>query len=403
MTSIPARAAQSMINSDSSAWAEFEHIRSEVLPSQRRELSLEEYERSEYDGFRTLGPNVPFLCRREWLPNAPVVLPLPCESHSVWPVRFTYESKTEQPRNSDWTDGIRIMARTLLPSTVSSYAEAIERSNRIGSLYNGVCYRLIGHKLLQGVGEGARLNSGLCLTFTTCGYFDYLNTTEILSHEAARENGRAVRQAAGHWLGDLHKRFAGSGICALTIVKRRNGSCEFLMMDRSLSQVHTSPGTLHIRPAGELQPVTDKPDHWGDELNLWDTLLRESAEEIGGLHLPRCFQSREEMLSIPGVNAILDAVDEGTWKTYYLGFGFDPLNYKPEFLLCSVIEEDTFRNLFPGFQADFSEGSGTQGCQYGVTFAHSSIEILLSSPRIQPAAAACLALANRSEEILLKD
>ncbi|MCX6601886.1 MAG: hypothetical protein NT025_10065, partial [bacterium] len=66
MTSSPAPAAQPLLALDSADAAEFTRIRTEILPARRRELSQAEIERAEYHGFRALGKNIPFLCRREW-------------------------------------------------------------------------------------------------------------------------------------------------------------------------------------------------------------------------------------------------------------------------------------------------------------------------------------------------
>jgi hypothetical protein len=107
--------------------------------------------------------------------------------------------------------------------------------------------------------------------------------------------------------------------------------------------------------------VSENPDRFAEECNLWHILLRESAEEIGGANMPRHSATLREFLAFDGIAAMMEAAHTGAWRFYYLGFGFDPLNYKPEFLLCSVIEEQTFRELFPKFRADFAEGSGFQG------------------------------------------
>jgi hypothetical protein len=68
-----------------------------------------------------------------------------------------------------------------------------------------------------------------------------------------------------------------------------------------------------------------------------------------------------------------------------------------------VIEEQTFRELFPGFRVDFSEGSGFQdGGDFGSRFCASSVDGLLTHPRLHPAAAACLSLAQKHSEFLLR-
>jgi len=77
--------------------------------------------------------------------------------------------------------------------------------------------------------------------------------------------------------------------------------------------------------------------------------------------MPRHFANLREFLAFDGIAAMMETAHTGAWRFCYLGFGFHPSNYEPEFLRCSVIEEQTFRELFPKFRADFAEGSGFQG------------------------------------------
>ena len=411
MSSIPAT-AQHISVLDPADKAQFTRIRLEILPAHRRELSQAEIERAEYDGFRALGKNIPFLCRREWTPCEPIAMPLPGDTKSNGlPVIIEYNASLQEQHKPEWTDEVFRAAQRILPrlagsrARVPSYAEAValSRGGSGGSLFNGICYRLLAQHLVQGEGEKAGQRARLKLSFGVGGYFDYLNTTEVLAHEAAAGDGREIRTAAGHWLADLHRRHAGSGICALTLIRKANGELEFLMMDRSRSQVNTALGLIHVRPAGEFQPLSEKPHQFAEECNLWYVLLRESAEEIGGLNMPRHFADLREFLAFDGIAAMIEAARSGGWRTYYLGFGFDPLNYKPEFLLCSVIEEPTFRALFPKFQRDFSEGNGFQGGgDFGLRFCASSVDGLLTHPRLHPAAAACLSLARKHEGVLLR-
>jgi hypothetical protein len=382
--------------------AEFARVRSEILPMRRRELSQAEFARPEYDGFRARGNTIPFLCRREWIPPKPQLLPPPgSENNTNSPVIIEYDPSALKTHKPEWTDDVQRAARKLLPRNASSFSEAIARTRAAndGALYNGLCYRLIAHRLMKGEGNSENKQPRLHLTFGVCRYFDYLNTTEILAHERAAGESRDAREAAGHWLGDLHRRHAGSGICALTFIRRANGELEFLMMDRSRSHVHTGLGLVHVRPAGEFQPVSENPDQFAEECRLWYILLRESAEEIGGVDMPRHFTNLRAFLAFDGIAAMTAAAQSGAWRCYYLGFGFDPLNYKPEFLLCSVIEEQTFRRLFPKFQADFAEGNGFQGAgDFGTRFSGASVNGFLTSPRLHPAAAACLRQAEKHRD-----
>jgi hypothetical protein len=407
MTSRPA--PQPLLSLDVADAAEFTRVRAEILPARRRELSQREFERAEYHGFRALGDGVPFLCRREWIPAQPVLMPPPSAGGDSRAVIVEYDPALQEQRKPEWTDEVLRAAQCILPrlmgssARVSSYAEAIALSRPLsgGSLFNGTCYRLLAQHLVQGEGEKAGQRARLKLTFGVCGYFDYLNTTEVLAHEAAAGDGREIRAAAGHWLADLHRRHAGSGICALTLIRKANGDLEFLLMDRSRSQVHTALGLIHVRPAGEFQPVSENPRQFAEECNLWYVLLRESAEEIGGLNMPRHFVSLREFLACDGIAPMMEVARSGGWRTYHLGFGFDPLNYKPEFLLCSVIEERAFRELFPMFRRDFSEGNGFQGGgEFGLEFTPTVVEGCLKSPRLHPAAAASLSLARKHEGVL---
>jgi hypothetical protein len=400
MTAI-ASSTPSPITLETADAARFARVRSEILPSRRRELSQREFARDEYQGYRALGDEVPFLCRRDWIAARPMLMPLPSEAKGEGPPVVTeYDPSLHAQNKPEWTHDVLGSAQRMLPrlagssERVSTFTEAVTltHSAPAGSLFNGTCYRLL---TLQPASFGR-----IKLSFGVCGYFDYLNTTEVLAQEAAMGDRRDVRAAAGHWLADLHRRHAGSGICALTVIRKRNEEMEILLMDRSQSQVQTGLGLVHVRPAGEFQPVSDDPARFSEECDLWYILLRESLEEIGGVSLSRHFSDLREFLSHDSVARIIEAVRDGAWRTYYLGFGFDPLNYKPEFLLCSVIDARAFQELFPGFRRDSSEGQAVGRGAFGVRFAPSKAGKLLTHPRIHPAAAACLSLARKHSDFL---
>ncbi|RPH96207.1 hypothetical protein EHM69_01860 [candidate division KSB1 bacterium] len=419
--------------------AEFVRIREEVLASRRRELSEKECKRDLYEAYRHLGAKVPFLCHADWIPARPMPLPKPGErAGKEFPLVIEYNPAAEDDRNRTWTDDVVEKSRKLLPrigdtnTRLRDYAEAVGRirqpktasrkkpkaaraeSFEDDQFYNGDCYRLLNLQTedIQ-PGHSVRLQ----LKFGICKYFDYLNTTEVLAHEYARARDKkhdpdtgssrhySVRHAIGDWLLELQKRHSGSGLCCLTFIRRPDGRLDALMMDRSRTQVQTAMGTVHVRPAGEFQPLSKSPAHYGEQCDLWWTLLREFAEEVGGHgDMRHQIRSTNDLLKYNGIGAMVEAIKLGTWKTYYLGFGFDPLNYKPEFLLCTIIKQDVFTALFPNFQRDFIEGEGFQDIDWhGTEFTEAAVYGYLRENSILPSAMACLHLAHQHREFLLRE
>ena len=131
MTHITAQPAFKTTTLDPADAAAFARIRSEILPARRRELSLTEFVREEYNGFRALGEDIPFLCRREWIPPAPQILPPPGSEASSSPVIIEFDPLADKACKSAWTEDVQQAARALLPrlagqqTRAASFAEAV--------------------------------------------------------------------------------------------------------------------------------------------------------------------------------------------------------------------------------------------------------------------------------------
>src|SRR6266542_65995 len=127
------------------------------------------------------------------------------------------------------------------------------------------------------------------LTFTLATFFDKLDVSEPLSHEAAEAemSGRLdwshvpFRTLMSDPF-DLSARIVNPGISTLTI--RRNttdGTGTFFLLRRDPTQV-TNGRHYSLLPAGEFQPASISTQSIATDLDIWRNMVREYAEEMLG-------------------------------------------------------------------------------------------------------------------------
>jgi len=135
-----------------------------------------------------------------------------------------------------------------------------------------------------------------------------------------------------------------SGVNTLLLLVCNDG-LRFLMSQRG-TDIGSSEGTYHVIPAGEFQPSCRAAISFIDDLSIWKTIMRESAEEIlcneeynGNLGTPFDY-NQEPYLSLE------NARSNNKLKVFYMGTGLDPLSFQGEILTCMLIEEETFISIF---------------------------------------------------------
>lgn len=296
------------------------------------------------------------------------------------------------------------MAARALPGvhgvrTFSRYTEALDKLGRRGSLYNGRIYRLLGVRC-----EAGRLN----LDFTTGQYFDHLDTSLVLTLEAA------ARQLAGRrnilagkyrqWIHDpfaIHRRSPGLGVNTLTI-RRSPGQLSFFLHRRDGGFVAEGPDIVHVIPAGEFAPSNVGLGAVRQDFDLWKNIMREFGEEflnveeaygLGGK--PIDYQQDEPF------HRFDDAYRRGELSVRVFGFGLDLLDWKPSLYTVCVIDGPTFDRLFAEMVPSGPEGTIIMGPdRRGIPFTEENVRLYVEHPGTVNAGAACLELAWRHRAAL---
>jgi hypothetical protein len=276
------------------------------------------------------------------------------------------------------------------------------------------------------------------LSFRKAYYFDYIDCGELLALELIREfyffgdsdKGEMFKAVARNattcrldstldkklklrsLLGDwrlLARRPSVAGVNVLTVfVDEKSNSATFPMMSRA-STVGSAGGAFHVIPAGEFQPTSDASTDWEKHCTLWQTILRETAEEI--LLVPEAethSKQMEELAKIEPIASMLSLVRANEWKAYYLGIGVDALTLKPEILVVSIINQQRFSVAFKKYLPDGklpkkdSEGDVHRtGGGWGSLLTANNLRTYRDDPAALPAASGCIELFLRSARSLL--
>lgn len=301
----------------------------------------------------TLYPDVPrvagtpLLCRREWIPDAPI----PLED-----VRLEWDDRPVPPAVAGPPDG--------LPDGYRTYAEAMA-----ALAPPRVFEDRPSHRLLDARPPVLRLGPAR--------YFDAVNVGEAAAHElAAGVDGLPLRTRVGDPC-DLTRRPALPAVTTVTVTT----SGFYVLHWRDPAKVAHAGGLHQVMPVGVFQPLSDEgPD-------LWSCMVREYAEELLGAD--EDYGEGFVQDEWPFHQAMTSARDQGRLRAHFLGLGVDPLTFALDLLTVVVIDDETFGELFGGLVAVNDEG----------TVSTAPFDGTVPQP-MQPAGAAALELAWRHRAAL---
>lgn len=361
---------------------------------------------------------VPLLTRRGWIPPQPL---------SVDRVRLKYAP----PRGDRFTEAKSVLAPywpRIDGMRVPTYSAAVKQFAQPQHFFDGASFRLLGFDSVPGGSDGGRTE----LTFTRGSYYDWYDSGEALSYEAAlryKESGGAtVSGRYRAWLAspfDFARRCAIPGVNTLTVRTSGRGSNFYL---HRRTHVATARGTVHVVPAGEFQPSGGHPGdeaHGGEDLDLKSTIIREYAEELLGAPDVNNPQAHHDPIDFAALYADVEsALRGGGARLHYLGTGLYPLTWKPEILMVCVFEDRLFDQVFADMERSVDEGDlegpggrpltdadrlpgarnflfGRKQRPYqGLPFNEETVQGYANDPTTLPAARACLKLAWRHREFL---
>jgi hypothetical protein len=338
-------------------------------------------------------PTVPMLTKRGFILERPVAI----ESIKIeWDERSIYPSGNQ-------IELARRKARRLLPRMADGrrfrgYSSALINLCGMSDLFNGLVYRPTKMEAAE---------EAIVLRFVPGRYFDFLDTTEVLSLEAqrcksfGRLNGKYRRFLQDPF--DLDRRSTSLGILVLTIRQSTEG-CGFLMhlRDNNRTLVAAAPEVFHVIPAGEFTPSDVGLQALRDDFELRRTIFREYAEEFLGIEeaygrggKPIDYQNDFPMKELSA------AAESGSLKIFTFGVGLDPLTWKTEVLAVAIFAADTFDTIFGQLVKRDAEGTVLVGPSgNGIPFTGENVLNYSANPRTRSGAKACLLLTWRHRERL---
>jgi hypothetical protein len=324
-------------------------------------------------------PSTSLLTKPGWFPEAP---------YDLDDIAIVWVDRARRPREP--------ASRKVLPAARlgrrSTYSSALKEVAGLHGLFDGPIYRLLDAHLEVGDKR---------MTFTESSYFEYLDTTEVLAFEAARrERSRQRIDGRGTYRRKLADPFSfrnhvvSLGINTLTLRVDENRAGFFLLRRDPTHVVNNSTMVCAI-PAGEFTPSDLTSEALENDRDLWKNIMREYAEEFlgdadavgqGGRWIDYSAESPYAELN--------HAKETGGLRIKILGFGIDPLTWKPELLTVCLIDSEVFDTVFAKMVDRNDEGLLLTGSnRRGLRFDATTVRRYCEDERTSPDASACLQLA----------
>lgn len=283
------------------------------------------------------------------------------------------------------------------------YSQAVRDVASPKLFENRLCFRVLSLDWTPPVAE---------LQFGTMGFFDAIDTNEVLAHEMALEHlsrnsrgdvtiGRAswrhldFRKLIGDPF-DLTRRPLMGAIGTLTI--RGGESPSMVLHQRDGTRVAGGGSMVHLLPAGIFQPSSVLPEAIAADFSMWRNIQREYAEELLG-HAEYDGSGRPiDYESIEPFPAMDQALSDGRIRLYCLGLTLDALTLAGDLLTVAVFEPDLYDGLFRDSVDVNAEGSIPVRA---LPFEANTIARLPEVAQLSPGAAAAINLAWRHRKVIL--
>lgn len=291
----------------------------------------------------------------------------------------------------------------------SKYHRAMRDLDRPRLFENRACYRLLAARWSDSM-DGHLSLAQMC-------YFDMIDVGEALAHELALNAFDPKGKLAVDRLDwqvlpfrrmirnpfDLATYPLMLSISTLTVRRGASGT-SFLLLRRSAQRVAIAGGMLSVMPTGVFQPASVAASQDSPDFDLWRNIMREYSEEFlgnpehDGDGPPIDYDNTEPFRFMSQARA------QGKIRVYCLGIGIDALNYVADLLTVAVFDSDTFDHLFDGMGDQNEEGSIATSDKENRTFTFDriTIEQILTTESLAPSGAACLYLALRHREAILR-
>jgi hypothetical protein len=332
---------------------------------------------------------------RRWTPDAPV--PLSDLTLDLEPNRAVPESFAEAA-------AAVVLPERLDGTRYESYSAAVaELAGR--TFDNRGTYRLQAAHL-RGVGR---------LAFGLGRYFDGLDVGEAAAHEFAAvrlgllaDDEQRIRHAVGDPC-DPARRPVNVAISTLTLRHdRTSGETTFPLHWRDPKKVGHAGGLYQVLPTGVFQAAGDAGWNLRNDFDLWQSMIREYAEELLGEGEEYGAESAPiDYAAWPFAAAMTRGLADRAIRAYVLGLGVDPLTLATDLLTVVVIDAELYDELFDGAIDVNDEGrvlssaDGLHTPAYGIPFTVDTVSRFVDDEPMQAAGAALLWLAWEQRAVLL--
>jgi len=285
----------------------------------------------------TIDDEVPLLVGKKWLPDKPI----PLERVTLESVPDPGVNISLYPRKLPIHDG----------GKYKKYSDAIVDLDKPKKFDPNDQYRLLEV-------DGTRL------TFSKKKYvyFDKIDYGGYLLYELASgylsRYGAALRSNRKRVFKKLRTPsdyVTLTGISTLTIL-HDGEALRIIMHIRGKSETAYAMGTNHVIPAGEFQPSCKAPTSFKSDFDFWKNIMREYAEEIGGMDEYDGNSSSPFKYETEPFMSLQNEKTKNNIKVFYLGIGLDVMTLQGEILTAAVFKEETFKKIFPKVINENREG-----------------------------------------------
>ena len=187
-------------------------------------------------------------------------------------------------------------------------------------------------------------------------YFDFYDTCDFMTYELAYKMHRTGADKSielsdlpyrkGLSPFEMENRFAGIGVCTLTILKNFDSDrgdekgAAFLIHQRSSGQAEGG-GAFHVVPAGSYQPLSTIKLYNCPEEDLYEELKRTVKDDLTNTVIREFMEEviDHDLYSRLASEDLLEKkLKEICADVFFLGVGFEPLNAKAEIMACIIVD-----------------------------------------------------------------
>lgn len=346
-----------------------------VIKNYRGQLSQIAAKYYQTKGYTLLSNDIPLLIKDTWTVNSPI---------PINDIKLSF--RKENKNNYCYTTGHLPLNDTY----VSNIINLLYQGDKAGSPYrDNLCYVLQDYQ------------DDKTFTFSLCQYFDYINTCEYIMYDfvynlLAQNVNKAPSDQTGLTIDfnrdydpfNFHNRYAVAGICTLIIFLDKEQPLMYIhKRSKKAHDLAEAINVMHVIPAGTFQPIHETDSFHQQDFNFFTNIMREFGEELYS-DKENLYPAgkQEDIFKRKSILQNVHLIKNGLCKVFYVGFGVDCLNLKPEILTILVYNKQGFVSLFGGLNFE----PNNEGKPFAVPFNKETLLQYSSDIEMFPSGAACM-------------